>query len=590
MLFNVLRIRIVLFLLYCALLTPLVFYRSFLHPLIVPKVFLFQALVEILFALWLPLALTSPRYRPRLNLISLSLFVFLGALFISAFTGIDLRRSLWSTGERSIGLIAFIHFFGFFLVLSLMGNALNWRRYFTFSFAVSVAAAVGAIVQLWIPQFFLETKVDRPGSFLGNPTFLAAYLLFHIFIGLFLASNVRRAGQRLLFFLGVLLEVTVVFLTQTRGALLGLSAGLVLLACIFAIRGGKQAHRAAISFLLFIFTAALLFVVTRHLSFWQRVPGLARFATVSSASLDLLPRILALNISWQSFLDRPLLGWGWENFKYPFDRHYDPRLLRSGFTETYFDKPHNVLLEYLVTGGAVGLIAYLGLFAAIFFLLFKKMRERDNSLLVSAAPFLSGAVAAYLVQNIFVFDTFGSYLMFFIVLAFLSRHAPRLSLRAVSHKMPQKAIQGEKDAFHEPPQNPFTSPWAQKGFTALFLGIALFMIYRINYRTLALNNHAYWGLNYFVNRMPEAGLARYAAALKFPHPYRDEVRRDFISVLSQVYGEGMPIPNVQNVAEKAMEELVLAIQNNPYDYYLRLVFADAATVFYELEPLSLIHI
>lgn len=578
--------------LYAVLLTPLFFHRSFVFPFIVPKVFVFQSLIEIIFALWLGLAIFYPQYRPRFSSpVFLVLSALLVILIISSVLGIDFHRSFWSTQERGLGLFALFHFAALFLVLSSIyrgSTSINWRRYFTFSLAVSFIAAFFAVIQLTYPSLFLEKVIERPGSFLGNPTFLAAYLLFNIFIGLLLIDGHRKskglAMTQILIAIVVIFEIIVIFLTQTRGALLGLAAGFLALLIYFSIFSHRKTEdlamtpkliqRASIIMLLLIVGFVGVFWLTRAAAVWQSIPVLQRIAAINlsdSTAGGLLPRLIALKISWQSFLEKPLLGWGWENFKYPFDRHYDPRLLRSGFTETYFDKPHNVFMEYLATGGALGFLAYLELLGVIFYLIYSHRKTEGLAMaqllnFPNAKPFLGAALISYLVQNFFVFDTFGSYLMFFVLAAFVDSMSGHRKTEGLAMALNYQS---------------YEVPVRKTGLVgAGTLLIALLAVYFINFKILYANNKQYWGLNYFLNRMPAEALDSYAAALTTKHPYVNQTRRDFAASLSQVYSQGMKIPDIEKIVPKAMEGLALAIKNEPNDYFAKLSFADYSTVFY----------
>jgi Flp pilus assembly protein TadD len=106
--------------------------------------------------------------------------------------------------------------------------------------------------------------------------------------------------------------------------------------------------------------------------------------------------------------------------------------------EQWFDRAHDIFLDWLIAAGFFGLFAYLLLFAlGILFIwtpgiasqekgIFKNLKyawkryisgEEETKLLEKSI--LTGLFAAYLVHNIFVFDNLFSYILFFSVLAFL---------------------------------------------------------------------------------------------------------------------------------------------------------------------------
>lgn len=567
--------------LYLILLTPLIFSRSLVFPFATLKVFVFHSLIEIIFALWLGLIIFSKEHRPRLTLLTKVLAVFFIVLIVSSVFGIDWSRSLWSTQDRMLGLVSLLHFGALFLILRSLWRELKWKNYLFFSFGVSsvvafftVAIGLRLIDAMDAYKWFLSGYF-RPGTFFGNPSFTAVYLLFHIFIGIWLFFEFFRERKKILSFLTALfvfLNIFGVFFTETRGAILGLLAGILFLLFFFSFGKEKFLRKISVCLLILIFLSGVVFWFTQSSSFWRKVPGIGReiISASSFRTADLAPRLITLKAGWESFLERPILGFGFENFRYPFDRHYDPRLLRFNFEATYFDKPHNIFLEYLVNNGILGLLAYLGVFAAAFYLMFKKPLQHSSM-------FMAAALITYLVQNLFLFDTFGSYLMLFIILAFIDSQFNKPLINADKNLI-------NADNQHKSAKISVNQRLLKRISIVVLLLISAATIYFINYPILYANNRQYWGLNYFLNRMPEPALGAYAQSLTISNPYIDDARKEFTSSLSQAYTQGINIPDIENVSAKAMSELALAINRHPNDYFLRLTFVNASADFYVFNP------
>jgi tetratricopeptide (TPR) repeat protein len=118
---------------------------------------------------------------------------------------------------------------------------------------------------------------------------------------------------------------------------------------------------------------------------------------------------------WQMALDgvkeRPVLGWGQDNFIYVFNEFYNPEMFDQ---EPWFDRAHNAVMDWLVAGGVLGLLSYLALFGAGLYLLWQK-----NALDRVEKALFSGLLIGYLFHNLFVFDNITSYILFFLVLAYI---------------------------------------------------------------------------------------------------------------------------------------------------------------------------
>lgn len=118
-------------------------------------------------------------------------------------------------------------------------------------------------------------------------------------------------------------------------------------------------------------------------------------------------------IALSGIKDRPLLGWGRENYSLVFNTHFDPSFDAAGVGEAWEDRAHNVFFDELVNSGIVGLLAYLFLLTAIFI----SVRRR---------PLFIALLIAYIVQNLTGVDTLNSYLPFFIYIGLLDNKSWKL--------------------------------------------------------------------------------------------------------------------------------------------------------------------
>ena len=563
--------------LYLCLLTPLLFWRTFMYPFITLKVNVFQILVGVIILLWIILAvfLFSEKAKTKTSKYSLTnfLLLFLIVLFFVSLIGIDFQRSFFSTSERGIGLFALLYFFAFFLVLSdfIKRKLLDWRKYLLASFAISLVMAGLAFYQTQNPAFFFVASGERPGATLGNPIFLASYLLLHIFIGFllmreFYGTEYRKVHRKVCkiglvgLSLGIGFLVYSIFLTETRGAILGLFSGLVFLFLYFSIfslagQSSLQKRNKIIfaSFLILLLSFSVCFWATRDNSFWQRIPGIRRMTNISISDPSVQPRLLSWGAALDGVKERPIFGWGFENYRYAFDKHFTPALLKFGWAEAFWDKPHNIFLEYLISGGIIGLLAYLLVFVMAFWILLRKR--------LFLSPFLGACLVGYLVTNAFNFDTFGSYLMLFIVFAMIQSKSKEVPCKEVSL--------------------PYIQRIGYFGFLILPI-IVIYFLY-LNSSILYFNRRHYFGLNYFVHKRSEQGLAEFKIALEPSYPYINETRASFASIVRKT-AEQTDLPDKEKNISWAIEELKKAVAEKPNDYLLNVKLADMITEFYFLDP------
>jgi tetratricopeptide (TPR) repeat protein len=115
------------------------------------------------------------------------------------------------------------------------------------------------------------------------------------------------------------------------------------------------------------------------------------------------------------------LGTGPENYYVISNKYFNPEIYK--YDASWFDKPHNALLESLLTTGVLGLLSYVSIIALSLYMLWRSFRL--GILRLHEFAILLGGLAAYEVQNFFVFDTISASLMLFIFFGIISNLAPQ---------------------------------------------------------------------------------------------------------------------------------------------------------------------
>ena len=559
-------------------LVPLIFVHRMMNPFIIPKITLFQAFAEIIIFLWIGLALFYKEYRPKLTPVTISFFVLFLLLTVASIFGVDLNLSLWSSEQRAVGIVALWHFFLFFLTLVSLRKEIKWRNVWFVSIFASGLVSLLTLLSFtgsFLDKLFLNQGWGRPGGTFGNPTFLAGYTVFNVFISLWFI--IKEKGSKLwikiITWVSFILGILLIFKTQTRGDIIGLFAGLLFLSFLLAIRKFKNfdLQKSIVKnvwawILIVIFLFGGVFFFTRHMSFWEGVPGLNRLTKTSLTQGDLDFRFMAWQSGLEAFKEKPVLGYGWENFGIAFGRHYNPNLLGTTFNETNWDKPHNIFLEYLVAGGVLGLLAYLILFVFLFYELIKSKED-----FYFKAIFAS-LILAYLVQNAVIFDTIGTYLMFFLVSAFISTRY----IESYGHQQDYAPFIDENSTSSTSDQK--FSP----GVMGLCFLIAFVPIYFLNIRTVVATHYEYGGPNYFLNHDIPSSLESFQKSLDTPSPYWDYVVMNMVDVVRQAYGQNIAYPNLKTLVAQIDSDMQTVISHHPNHYLYYIVLADFKNTFYQL--------
>ena len=470
--------------------------------------------------------------KPLVVAVSVFVLVFLlASLFADNSHG-----AFWSNYERGAGGFQMLHYYAFFLLLTFFfKDGRDWERLFKVAVAAAflmvlygIGSAVltghcppntqlahsrisssalpvcaGATTASGTPQYapsysnpfgLVSAYIGPQGSVaptflgrlfspsvrfqgsLGNPAYVAPYLLFVMFYCFYLFSKRTKSwwwfGAGMFFFLFLVL-------TQTRGSFIGFLFGaFVFLFYVLMRSEGVRRFRVRIALWGFVLVNWLLAFHVLKISpedtspwgFAKRLydvgfnPGQLKYFLVASVVLFVLidiiltakqkvQRIAAMLIlagalaggsvyikthgdffrmkgaesfatrvwtwgsAWQGFKERPLLGWGPENFPAVFDKYFDPRHFIPGkATETWFDRAHSVVFDYLAETGILGILAYVAIFATFFWQCVKRFSRSAE--FVMAQGLIVALAAGYLVQAFVLFDVLPIYINLFLFLAF----------------------------------------------------------------------------------------------------------------------------------------------------------------------------
>ena len=440
------------------LVMPLVVTRDTFFPFVVGKALYSRVLIEIAFAAWIVLAVRNASYRPVLSRLMIAFAVYLVVSLIASLAGVSPQRSIWSTYERMQGVVDLAHWVAFALVLtSVFHTRQDWRHVLNLSLLIGVVMALmGAAVMVgWeLPVYdFLEAD-QRTELTLGNPTYVGAYMLINALIGtgLLLDSFRHRTSEgqrnaaasrrgrrrrterpnvgttsnllwwRVFWAVAAGLSLWMMLESSTRGAFVGLVGALAAAAVGYVLWGRlRRLKIAAAVMIVGIASFGLFLVLGAETAAAQRLAErsyvVERFIQAGQGNdTSLKGRLASVSFGLRGFAEKPLLGWGPENYVVAWGRHYDAEEV-GDYRGPPFDQAHNKPIEELTTKGAVGLASYLTLWVLMLWIVSSRVRrlgaDREVLTLVVGA-----AMVGYFAQNLFLFDTPTTVLQFMVLMGF----------------------------------------------------------------------------------------------------------------------------------------------------------------------------
>lgn len=530
---------------------PLIVSTSLFFPYITGKNFAFRIIVEVIGFAWLGLALLDARYRPKRNWIFAAFALFIIVIAIADALGVNPGKSFWSNYERMDGWVTIAHLFVYTVVAACVMNAENlWRYLFQLSLGISVFLDLYGFSQIFgilaLGEGGTAGWSARIDATFGNPIYLAAYMLFHVFLAAMLWNQFWQKsvpGRRMWPSIGygavIVLDTIALLFTGTRGTTIGLVGGGILAALIyvFLTPGARRARGY------FVGVIALLVVLggglwlARDTSFVKHVGFLDRIASISLTDDTAMARLLNWGIAWQGIKERPVIGWGQENYAIVFDKYYDPRMYAQ---EPWFDRVHNIVFDWWVAGGTLGLLAYLSIFATALYVIWK-----SRAFTLAERSILTGLLAGYFCHLFFVFDNVTSYILFGTILAYIAWRAG--------------AVDMQKDV---------PLPTLSRGMAPLVALVALLVaggvIWWVNVPAYAENVAILAGLAQEPGGLSE-NLADFDKAISYNTYGNQEAREQLAQVATQLAGSSVSSDIKQQFAMDSVKQLEAQSLVSPLD-------------------------
>jgi O-antigen ligase/tetratricopeptide (TPR) repeat protein len=410
--------KVVIFLLCLVPLIPFVVANTFFFPFITGKNFAFRIIVELAFAFWAILMLRDVSARPNWKAVPIVMLAFLASAGISAFLAENPVKAFWSNFERMEGWIGLLHSTAYFFMLwSVLQTEKAWKWFWNTSIAVSILMSLYGLLQLSGALAINQGGLRVDGTF-GNATYMAVYMLFHVFISAYYLVKTWSATYLMRFFyiFAILLQVTMIFFSATRGTILGLVGGALLtgILLVFLGKGNKEMKKWGAVALVAVAVVVGGFFAVKDTPFVQNDGVLSRLASINIAQGE--TRFAIWSMALEGVAQRPIFGWGQEGYNYIFNTFYKPSLHSQ---EPWFDRAHNAFMDWLVAGGVVGFLLYVSLYVFTMWAIWKP----GTSLTDFEKSIFTGLLAAYAFHNMFVFDHLLSYVFFMSTLAYIGFRA-----------------------------------------------------------------------------------------------------------------------------------------------------------------------
>lgn len=395
--FNFIKYTLVSFI----ALFPIILFKGYLYNGTSSRAIFLMIVIEILaivFALTLFKKDREVKFFKSPIAITMSLYFLV--LIIAGLQGVDPSMSFWSKAARVSGIFFFSHLVMLYYFLSYLFKDDKTQRDFLKVFLVSTG--IYSILSFLGPEglgLIFKTRLWDGFTF-GNSTFAAMYLFAAFLLSIYYIRSKEDGDKKWWYRF-----IPIVFLINPYIINHKVWKGQVdLISNPMGIVGEARATAyvmavSVIALLVFYFGSKISSAKIRKGLVWSAIvlvivssafltrsflaeDGYLRGVYLSQATSA---RPIVWDLSMNMIEERPVLGWGTDNFDRGFEQNYDNRLLEERFgNEAWFDRAHNVFIDQTVDTGYVGvtfyLLVYFAVLGSLVYVLLKSKDKKDQTL------------------------------------------------------------------------------------------------------------------------------------------------------------------------------------------------------------------
>ena len=426
----------------------LIYIPGFTFPGSFPKAIFLYIAVSIILIVWLINIYRSGIVVFKKNWITIAVFGYILALFISGIASGHFEESFFGSISRMTGIATMLYISSWYLIAS---SVLKPRHFiYVFRTLLFSGAILAVISFLGINGFDLQafSFLEQGGSLFSNNTFSGIYYVFAFFFGVILFTKESSLKWQISYALAMLVILInpdifnfqiwqnmgmikelfnqpslVLGTARASSAVVGI--GIILTLVLYVI------HRVRVSVVVkgALFSFIVLALIGVSLGFVGSTIAQKGFGADFFASQNDIHRPTAWKQVASGFSNRPLLGYGVNNIEYAFQDTLGPEIpFIKG--DKWFDKAHNIWLDLALETGILGILSVIILFILACWYSFKHYRDtRDFSV-----PLVLLLLVLHLIQIQTSFNITTSLFMIFILFAYVSSFSPENISYSVSHR------------------------------------------------------------------------------------------------------------------------------------------------------------
>jgi len=349
------------------ILIPVIFYTHTNDVFEINKMFIFRFFTILICAMW---AYTAVVLDKKISFVRSDFEVpmvwyFVTCVLSTVFT-INFLVSIYGVYEDYEGILTIINYIMlYFIIINFINKAEMIKKVFVAMLIASGIISIYGIAQnygwdfvMWNPDTY---SPDRFFATLGNPNFLAAYLVCTIPPMFILFFSTQEKLKKMIILVVLFSSIIVVFFTKSRGGLLSFITTIVLIGLYTIVDARKKENELFTKNKIWFILAGILILLSFFHPKVKDAFGMIWGRTKSLFTIEgwaLTPRMYIWKSALMMYRDHLPFGTGLDTFQVMFPYYRLPIYWQLEWNGTP-EKTHNIFLQVLATQGAIGFGAFM---------------------------------------------------------------------------------------------------------------------------------------------------------------------------------------------------------------------------------------
>ena len=313
-------------------------------------------------------------------------FIFFSIFFyvltlVLAFVFSDFKtKSFFGSYSRQMGLLTYLYYILFFF-LYLFRRKNSYKKDLLLLVFSSFLVSVYGIMQSMSLDFtsWSELTYLRIISTMGQPNFLGMFLALSLSLNVFFFFEIKKI-YRYFFLFSFAISFLAIGYTYSFTTWIGLSlSGLILIILLIYKKKLILFKKNVFFFLVIFFSFLLLFfylIFSNSYTFKMKLGAIFNPESGSTAA-----RINYWSASLKGIVKKPVFGYGLDTQGEIIPKFYQTDWAVHSNIGVTTNRAHNFILDYLLTVGVLGLLAYLYLLFVFFRVIFLNIKNNEEVLL-----------------------------------------------------------------------------------------------------------------------------------------------------------------------------------------------------------------